>query len=191
MIDENKLIDELNKKSKEFDQEYGHFLNKCEFQEAYRCAGKTLGIIAAMEIVKEQERIDVPFAYVNKWIPASERLPEEYGSYLVAWKTIPMIDRTHTHFYEILEFDPDDEALWTGIIRQANGLEYEIIAWMPLPKPYMQADHETKNRTNADRIRSMTDEELADLFERFGTFNQPCNLSKGKPFEWLQSEVEE
>lgn len=28
MIDENKLIDELNKKSKEFDQECGHFFKQ-------------------------------------------------------------------------------------------------------------------------------------------------------------------
>lgn len=45
--------------------------------------------------------------------------------------------------------------------------------------------------TNADRIRSMSDEELAEFLERFGSFNQPCRLNKGEPLKWLQSEVEE
>ena len=44
--------------------------------------------------------------------------------------------------------------------------------------------------TNADRIRSMSDEELAEFLERFGSFNQPCRLNKGEPLKWLQSEVE-
>lgn len=48
-----------------------------------------------------------------------------------------------------------------------------------------------KRATNADRIRSMTDEELARLLERFGSFNQPCSIDKGKPLNWLQEEVEE
>lgn len=34
-----------------------------------------------------------------------------------------------------------------------------MIAWMPLPEPYMEG--EPKKETNADRIRNMTDEELA------------------------------
>ena len=78
MIDENKLIDDINKKAKEFDNECGRLLNKSEFQEAYRYAGKILGIVAAMEIVKDQEIIEIPFSRAeNKWIPVSERLPDE------------------------------------------------------------------------------------------------------------------
>lgn len=102
------------------------FGEECKYNDCMVCI-----FAKAIEIVKQEAE-----QYNNGWISCSESLPEEYGSYLVAWKTIPMIDRIHTHFYEILEFDPDDEALWTGIIRQANGLEYEIIAWMPLPEPY-------------------------------------------------------
>ena len=48
-----------------------------------------------------------------------------------------------------------------------------------------------KTKTNADRIRSMSDYELGQFLEQFGTFNQPCNLSPGEPLKYLQSEVEE
>ena len=47
-----------------------------------------------------------------------------------------------------------------------------------------------KKQTNADRIRAMSDEELAEFLERFGSFNQPCSLNQGEPLKWLQSEVE-
>lgn len=43
----------------------------------------------------------------------------------------------------------------------ASGLFVD--AWMPLPDPYRVADDITRNHTNADRIRSMTDEELANI----------------------------
>lgn len=44
--------------------------------------------------------------------------------------------------------------------------------------------------TNSMRIRSMSDEELAEFLQRFGTFNQPCSLSVGEPLKWLKSEAE-
>ena len=47
----------------------------------------------------------------------------------------------------------------------------------------------SNKQTNADRIRAMSDEELAEFLERFGTFNQPCSLSVGEPLKWLQSET--
>lgn len=47
-----------------------------------------------------------------------------------------------------------------------------------------------KKYSNADKIRSMNDEELAEFLQRFGTFNQPCSLSVGEPLKWLQSETE-
>lgn len=56
---------------------------------------------------------------------------------------------------------------------------------------YGYAEEHDIKKTNADWIRSMSDEELADFIERFGTFNQPCNISCGKTLEWLKSEVEE
>lgn len=45
-----------------------------------------------------------------------------------------------------------------------------------------------KAMTNADRIRSMTDEELADVFIQF---NISTRMSKNDWLEWLQEESEE
>lgn len=59
----------------------------------------------------------------------------------------------------------------------------KLAGWGECPK-------KVKKETNADKIRAMTDEELAEFLERFGTFNQPCSLSFGEPLNWLQSEVE-
>lgn len=96
----------------------------------------------AIEIVKQAAA-----EYNNGWIPCSERLPEEYGGYLVAWKPLYMstedmikkLGRVVPHFYEIVECDPDDEAVWIGGIEQAKG-DYEIIAWQPLPEPYTKGE---------------------------------------------------
>ena len=52
----------------------------------------------------------------NPWIPVSERLPKKYGTYLVAWKPCGMSEGDiikkcgKPHYYEMLEYDPDDEA---------------------------------------------------------------------------------
>ena len=99
----------------------------------------------AIEIVKQEAEKFSTDTNVgsNGWIPCSERLPKEYGDYLVAWRPLSMsaedimkkVGREVPHFYEIVEYDPDDEALWIGSIEQAKG-EYEIIAWQPLPQPY-------------------------------------------------------
>lgn len=63
-------------------------------------------------------------------------------------------------------------------------------------------DFEEKKQTNADRIRSMSDEELADFIEQisadsmdtisFGTKNhEEIWEHKETALKWLQSEVEE
>jgi len=79
------------------------------------------------------------------WVPCKERLPEKYGSYLVAWRPVMFTGedikektRTNTtHCYEILEFDPDDEAGWIEEIEQCSG-QYYILAWRELPEPYKE-----------------------------------------------------
>ena len=63
-----------------------------------------------------------------KWIPCSERLPDEKGEYLL---TLEMRDGTY-------ECDMD----------KFNGKKWqyyhkgEVVAWMPLPKPYINNKEE-------------------------------------------------
>lgn len=81
----------------------------------------------------------------QRWIPVSERLPEESLNSVIGWDTYRerccFVHYTGGRF--ILGDDTDS---------------VNITAWMPLPDPY-RGEH--PKHTNADRIRSMTDEELA------------------------------
>ena len=74
----------------------------------------------------------------NGWIPTAERMPDKYGTVIVAWRpageTADDIRRKTngrcSHYYEMLDFDPDGG--WLENIKQ-NG-SYEILAWTPLPE---------------------------------------------------------
>lgn len=58
--------------------------------------------------------------FVEKWIPVSERLPEKYAYTLwCASSGYVRSDYFNGEFWE-----------------DAKKLGYEVIAWMPLPKPY-------------------------------------------------------
>ncbi len=50
-----------------------------------------------------------------------------------------------------------------------------------------------KPKTNADRIRNMSDEELAEVFytENYLAIKNQISETKEEILEWLQSEVEE
>ena len=71
---------------------------------------------------------------MNKWIPTSEMLPEEEDGYLVMWRRR---DEKYPGrlFYEVCEYDPDEDEWET--IEQAGAEGAEIVAWMPLPEPYV------------------------------------------------------
>lgn len=100
-----------------------------------------------------QEAMDyLALRYECGWIACEERLPEEYGEYLVAWKPLDMTKdqmikmwgHVVPNFYEIVEYDPDDDEKWIGDIEQAHG-KYEIIAWQPLPGYYRPYQHKNNN----------------------------------------------
>ena len=67
------------------------------------------------------------------WIPCSERLPEEpFGCLVTVWDTDPV---TMDEFENILPYFVGwDGEQWND----GDGLQcpFEVIAWMPLPKPY-------------------------------------------------------
>lgn len=79
------------------------------------------------------------------------------------------------------------------------------IKWLTKDEKRLFAHNYKSKMTNADRIRSMNDEELADYIFGVSVHEKPCVLCsddcdfckltdeecKNKTLEWLQSEVEE
>lgn len=92
----------------------------------------------ARGVIEEAPTIDIP-----QWIPCSERLPSDSGEYLVTVGT-------HDAFVDVLYYGKplmpnrkvkgkcfykaDDE--WGDIV------DDDVIAWMPLPKPYGEREGE-------------------------------------------------
>ena len=69
----------------------------------------------------------------GKWIPCSERLPE---------LTIPVLTQWGVYYsggirIEILYLN--EFGRWNGDLGEPNG---KVIAWMPLPEPYKEEQHE-------------------------------------------------
>lgn len=83
----------------------------------------------------------------GKWIPCTEQLPTEFGRYLVAM-----------HTYGDIGFNVDDTEL-KNMYYGANGwqkpihspdwinqkLTQDVLAWMPLPEPYMVEEQQGEN----------------------------------------------
>lgn len=73
----------------------------------------------------------------SEWIPVAERLPEEDGNYLVTMVTPGYLDgRPYTNW---LYWDSDGRDWVTDEAGDSvPEQETEVVAWMPLPKPYEQ-----------------------------------------------------
>lgn len=138
----------------------------------------------------------------QRWIPVSERLPDADKYILVSIENfiISDIGRYETDKDGSGAFYPGDDG--------KSYVEYGLFvnAWMPLPEPYRESEEEVatiqnydSKQTNADRIRSMTDEELATnmmrpnengLAEIDCDKNDNCNCYECL-LKWLKAENEE
>ena len=67
-----------------------------------------------------------------KWIPCSERLPEESGQYLITVKYKP-VEGYEDVYAEHGEWDGEE---WDNFCFGHCGEVESIVAWMPLPEPY-------------------------------------------------------
>lgn len=78
----------------------------------------------------------------GEWIPVSERLPDKEGEYLVTradfdnWGVCRV-----SNVIDIAKFD------YSSHYNNGFHKAYEVIAWMPLPEPYKEAENECKNDT--------------------------------------------
>ena len=78
----------------------------------------------------------------TRWIPVSERLPEEDGQYLITVKYKHVNDSYEDVYAEHGEWH---DGRWDMFCFGHCGEVEEIIAWMPLPAPYKpQAEREGK-----------------------------------------------
>ena len=74
---------------------------------------------------------------MNKWIPINKELPPANEEVLatLAWNDT----------ISIIEYEPD----WGGHVLlyegESNGTLEDILAWMPLPKPYIEEEEEGEN----------------------------------------------
>lgn len=98
-----------------------------------------------------------------------------------------MILPTSKNPYEILRAKKDKD---TVIIYKKGGSE-EHLSIMDKDYPLIcKFIRESKSETNADRIRNMSDEELAEFFITFkNTFGKEYE-GEASCMEWLQSEAE-
>ena len=103
-------------------------------------------IVYDMADNKDKEVVDVEFIKSlppvqpkAKWIPVSERLPKSHGTYLVS-----------RYFENVILTDAcyfDGGHIWHNDNRINHGRDYvtdKIVAWMPLPEPYVPQESEGK-----------------------------------------------
>ena len=178
---------------------------KCDTKELCRICV----VDDAIEIVKQEAE-----KYNNYWIPCSERLPEESESIFAKYKGT---EKWKDNMFEKMSdevnvtIEKEDGKRLTMHAHTVDGKwkndmlrvyeTWRVIAWQPLPATY-QPNGENEKQTNADRIRSMSDEELAEFIEQisadsmdtisFGTKDyEEIWEHKETALKWLQSEVEE
>lgn len=71
----------------------------------------------------------------ERWIPVSERLPDKNGKYLVTEKHFAFDDKKHNGYSRLYV---DKIEFSDGSFHRASFIE--VIAWMPLPEPYKEAE---------------------------------------------------
>lgn len=95
-------------------------------------------------ILEEVESVDAKYTNVpGKWIPCSERIPEEP-------KENPVFDGKCLEVYLVTtKYGSSDQdkvypcrAFWNGINFTDGWHILDVIAWMPLPKPYREVTDE-------------------------------------------------
>ena len=166
-----------------------------EFSMKCNMPAMVAGMRQIASIIENQPKI-------GEWIPCSEQLPEDgYGqTFLLTVK-----DGKET----IVTFAKYQPKYRRFNLTGARSY-WKPVAWMPLPEPYNPGM--IRKQTNADRIRNMDDEELAELLYslqycdeklNFCGNNKECDdildgggtvtdeMCKQCLFWWLQSEVEE
>lgn len=79
----------------------------------------------------EQLATELEYSLERVWIPVTERLPEKTGWYLCT-----LSGHLAQTIVDMCRFETVDGGFWSGCI------EYNVVAWMELPKPYKEGSEE-------------------------------------------------
>lgn len=146
-----KLIEQIRKK-KEYHKDFYEKMGCTEHDKDLHKATQ-LAFDDCMEIINKlaEEYKDVPDTNVGKWIPVSEKLPENTDPVNITW-----VNHKPAPYYADIKDKPftatgcycDGKWYWYSAVCQAYLDEYrysendymdnevEVTAWMPLPESY-------------------------------------------------------
>lgn len=93
--------------------------------------GKEHDGVTLQSIIRQMPTIEPE----QRWIPCSERLPEDGENVLVTYKTT---DKIHLCQYH----DDGSRNPWYSYIDQCRAYTNVILAWMPLPEPAKKEEQE-------------------------------------------------
>ena len=97
-----------------------------EIKECYKCSKEHEQLAEWLKELKQLRE-------QTRWIPVSERLPEENGQYLITVKYKHVNDSYEDVYAEHGEWY---DGRWDMFCFGHCGEVEDIIAWMPLPEPY-------------------------------------------------------
>ncbi len=155
--------------------------SKEEIIEYIRCRdGYTKNDMTA--IIPKVTVTDAP----NEWIPCKERLPESYGKYIVTSGDPVFEMHVHMLNYGEAMFEKDNPCWFFYDSEYGDVTVDDVIAWMPLPMPYKESEHnevyETIKRGLEDAVNGRATEYAPIVRCKDCKWQRDCEESVGNEY---------